>query len=194
MNNFVMEIIKFLITGGFITGAFVYLSKSIIERFFARDLEKFKSELQKEMIKYQIQFGQLHLDKAKIVKEIYYQFHDIKKLCRSFIGKISGSYKGFYEKPEHKEYFEYDQAVVALRDNIEKNSIFFSNEFTDKMLKAVAEWQYAPNTAHNACDKAVDSKGKEFKKEQYFEMIKLLKGDILKPLEEEFKKILGCNL
>lgn len=189
-----MEIIKFLVTSGLITGAYVFLSKSLTDRFFARDLEKFKSELQKEIVKYQIQFGQLHLDKAKVVKEIFYQFHDIKKLCRSFVGKISGSYKGFCEKPENKEYLEYDQAVVALRDNIEKNSIFFSNEFTDKMLKAVAEWQSAPTTAHFAHDVAVDSKGAEFKKEQYFEMVKLLRGDILKPLEEEFKKILGYDL
>lgn len=194
MDNFVMDIIKFLVTGGFITGAFVYLSKSLTDRFFARDLEKFKSELQKEIVKYQIQFGQLHLDKAKVVKEILYQFHDIKKLCRFFIGKISGSYKGFNQKPESKEYLEYDQATVALRDNIEKNSIFFSNEFTDKMLKAVADWQHAPITAHSAHDVTVGSKGAEFKNEQYFEMVKLLRGDILKPLEEEFKKILGYDL
>ncbi len=194
MNNFAMEIIKFLVASGFVTGAYVYLSKSFTDRFFARDLEKFKSELQKETVKYQIQFGQLHLDKAKVVKEIFYQFHDIKKLCRFFVGKISGSYKDFCKKPENKEYLEYDQSVVALRNNIEKNSIFFSNEFTDKMLKAVAEWQSAPTTAHFAHDAAVDSKGAEFKNEQYFEMVKLLRGDILKPLEEEFKNILGYDL
>lgn len=192
--NYITEITKFLITGGFFTGAFVYLSKNLTDRFFARDLEKFKYELQKESIKYQIQFGQLHLEKAKAVKDIFYQFHDIKKLCRSFVGKISGSYKGFCEKPENKEYLEYDQAVVALRDNIEKNSIFFSDEFTEKMLKAVADWQNAPITAHFALDESIDGKGVEFKNEQYFEMVKLLRGDILKPLKEEFKKILGYDL
>ena len=194
MDNFVMDIIKFLVTGGFITGAYVYLSKSLTDRFFARNLEKFKSELQKEIVKYQIQFGQLHLDKAKVVKEIFYQFHDIKKLCRSFVGKISGSYNGFCEKPENKEYLDYDQAVIALRNNIEKNSIYFSDEFTKKMLGATAEWQYAPMTAHSAHDAAVDIAGVEFKTEQYVEMVKLLRGDILEPLKKEFKKILGYNL
>lgn len=192
--NYIIEITKFLITGGFFIGAFVYLSKSLTDRFFARDLEKFRSDLQKESIKYQIQFGQLHLDKAKVVKDIFYQFHDIKKLCRSFVGKISGSYKGFCEKPENKEYLEYDQAVVALRDNIEKNSIFFSDEFTEKMLKAVAEWQNAPTTAHFAFDKPIDEREIKMRNKQYFEMVSLLRGDILKPLEAEFKKILGYDL
>ena len=85
MNNFAMEIIKFLVASGFITGACVYLSKSLTDRFFARDLEKFKSELQKETVKYQIQFGQLHLDKAKVVKEIFINFTILKNFvvfCR----------------------------------------------------------------------------------------------------------------
>ena len=62
------------------------------------------------------------------------------------------------------------------------------------MLKVVAKWQSAPTTAHSAHDVVVDSKGAEFKNEQYFEMVKLLRGDILKPLEEEFKNILGYDL
>lgn len=47
----VVEIIKFFIAGGLISAALVYLSKHFIDRFFARDLEKFKTDLEKEFKK-----------------------------------------------------------------------------------------------------------------------------------------------
>lgn len=193
-----IELSKTLGVIGIITSvvvpAVVWLVKKITEQFLARDLEKFKTDLEKEAIRHKVKFEQLHIERAQVIKEIYYQFHDVKNSLRKFVGKISGSYKNFNEKPEHKEYFDYDQEAIALRKNIEKNAIFFCDDLVEKMLKTTGDLQYAPITAHNAHEEVNDEAGVKFKIEQYSEMVRLLSGQVLKPLEKEFKKILDIEI
>ena len=182
------EIIKFLIAGGFITSTFIYLSKILINRFFARDLEKFKSELEKELTKYKTQFGQLHLEKAQAIKEIFFEFHDIKNLLsekstKAFFLSLSEG------KLDAKELIEYDQKVVILRGKIEKNSLFFTDSLVEEMLNVVASYQCGIENAESARDLGINNRD-----EKRLELDVLLNGKVLEPLRKEFKKILGDDL
>jgi len=177
-----------------ISVAFVYLTRKITEQFLVRDLEKFKYDLEKEAMKHRVKFEKLHMERAQVIKEIYYKFHDIRNKLRELADKIYKYHENTDEKIESKEYLKYDQEVVALRRNIEKNAIFFHEDLIKEMIEVVASLQNAPTSAHFALGKANDEKSVKFKSEQYFETKQALDGTIFKLLKNEFRKILDAEI
>lgn len=141
-----------------------------------------------------LKFKILQTERAQAIKEIYFQFYEIKNSLFSLANKISAYEKNSGVKIENKDYVEYDQKVVALRRNIERNSLFFSDNLVKVMLGKVAELKVGPATAHYAHGAVFDKKDVAFRAGQYFELVRLLDGSVLKPLEIEFKKILGIGI
>lgn len=167
---------------GIISTASVWLVRKIVEQFLAQNLERYK-----------IKFGKLHLDRAKIIKEIYYQFHDVKNSLYNFVAEIAWSYDNLNEKPKNKAYLDYDHKVTSLRKYIEKNDIYFSDNLVKEMLKVAVDLQSGPVTAHGAHETVVDKDGTSFRDEKYSEMVKLLSGKVLEPLKKEFQKIIDID-
>ena len=147
-----------------------------------------------QIFKDKLKFKILQTERAQIIKEIYFQFHEVKNALSTFANKISRYEKDRAEKPTNEEYLEYDQKVVALRKNIQRHAIFFSDTLAKEMLSKVASFQVGPSTAHMGHQAAYDEASIKFRTEQYFEMVRLLDGSVLRPLEIEFKKILGIEL
>src|SRR3989338_9560356 len=147
-----------------------------------------------QMVKDKLKFKILQTERAQIIKEIYFQFHEVKNALSTFANKISRYEKDRAEKLTNEEYLEYDQKVVALRKNIQRHAIFFPDSLVKEMLSKVASFQVGPSTAHMGHQAAYDEASVKFRTEQYFEMVRLLRGSVLRPLEIEFKKILGIEL
>ncbi len=190
----IIEIIKSLINGSVISLITIYLSKYLIDRFFVRDLEKLKSELAKDLIRHKTQFEKLHIERAEIIKDIYFTFQDITNTLFHFYNKIDGAYKGYNEMPFDNLYSDYDQVVVEFRRKIEKNAIFFNNDLVEKMKKITFELQHGPSSAHVASHKVTSEEEIKFKLEEAKKLRNLISGEILKPLADEFRKILGIDL
>ena len=147
-----------------------------------------------QIFKDKLKFKILQTERAQIIKEIYFQFHEVKNALSTFANKISRYEKNRAEKPTNEEYLEYDQKVVALRKNIQRHAIFFPDSLVKEMLSKVASFQVGPSTAHMGHQAAYYEASVKFRTEQYFEMVRLLSGSVLRPLEVEFKKILGIEL
>lgn len=147
-----------------------------------------------QIFKNNLKFKILQTERAQIIKEIYTQFHEIKNELSGLAHKISAYEKNSGGTLENKDYLEYDQKVVVLRRNIQKYSIFFPDNLTKEMLSKVAALQVGPSTAHYAHGSVFDEADVRFKTEQYFELVSLLDGTVLRPLEVEFKKILGIEM
>src|SRR3989344_7843582 len=147
-----------------------------------------------QIYKNKLKFKILQTERAQIIKKIWYQFHEVKNALSTFANKISRYEKDRTEKPTNEEYLEYDQKVVALRKNIQRHAIFFPDSLVKEMLSKVASFQVGPSTAHMGHQAAYDEASVKFRTEQYFEMVRLLNGSVLRPLEVEFKKILGIEL
>ena len=147
-----------------------------------------------QIFKDKLKFKILQTERAQIIKEIYFQFNEVKNALSTFANKISRYEKDRAERPTNEEYLEYDQKVVALRKNIQRHAIFFPDSLVKEMLSKVASFQVGPSTAHMGHQPAYDEASVKFRTEQYFEMVKLLSGSVLRPLEIEFKKILGIEL
>ncbi len=147
-----------------------------------------------QIFKDKLKFKILQTERAQIVKEIYFQFHEIKNTLTTLANKISRYENDNVDAPTSEEYLEYDQKVVALRRNIQRYAIFFSDTLIKEMLSTVASLQIGPSTAHMAHEEVYDKKDVNFRTEKYFELVTLLDGSVLRPLEVEFKKILGIEL
>ena len=58
--------------------------RKLIEQFFSKDLEKFKSKLEKEAIRHKTQFETLHAERAVVIKEVYKQIVQTQRAFESW--------------------------------------------------------------------------------------------------------------
>ena len=147
-----------------------------------------------EIFKNKLRYKILQTERAQAIKEIYFQFHDVKNALSALANKISRYERDRVDKPTNEEYLEYDQKAVALRKNIERNTLFFPDTLTKEMISKAASLQIGPNTAHIAFGDVADERGVEVRISYYFDLVRLLDGTVLRPLEVEFKKILGIEV
>jgi len=147
-----------------------------------------------QIFKDKLKFKILQTERAQIIKEVYFQFHEVKNALLIFANKIRRYEKDREERPTNEEYLEYDQKVVALRKNIQRHAIFFPDSLVKEMLSQATSFQVGPSVAHTGYQTVYDEASVKFKTEQYFELVRLLNGSVLRPLEVEFKKILGIEL
>ncbi len=148
-----------------------------------------------ETFKRTTKYKVLHEERAKAIKDIYSQFCDLKQSLKGLSNKIDGNYKRLNEAPSQKDYFEFDQKAVQLRQNVEKNAIYFPHKLEKDMIHILTEYKVGPSIAHHAHnDNLAGGKMVEFQISQYKELVNLLNGSILEPLRSEFQKVLGMDL
>lgn len=213
-----MEILKEL---GFLTIGSVsivslvgYFSKSIFESYLKtkvdsyksnleKELEVFKNELRRKDFEYQTKFSTLHIERAKITKDLY------RKL-KCFYNNLIGIhiYANMIPPPELNNPMEIESlsilnsSFIALSEFFDENRIMFStkistslNELTSKYWEQNFVYQKLRTYEHM---REID-KSEELSKvveEHYEELYKIHKEkipSILNNLESEFKKILGVE-
>lgn len=65
------QILNNLISTGAITLAIIFVGRKLIEQIFSRDLEKFKSDLEKDAFRFRTRFEKLHAERAETIKNLY---------------------------------------------------------------------------------------------------------------------------
>ncbi len=175
----------FFIGSGFIT----WLLKQITRQSFVKELEKFKSDLLKEDIKFRIRYEKLHSERAEVIKKVY--------------KKISRTYKAFYsylspiqsvgDLPEEVKRKQALDEFNSLSNYYEENRIFFEETTAkeiDNLLESFMETFYQfyySKDKTDGTDRDVQKWNKAWKK---------LTGDTLKIkrlIENEFRNIIGVG-
>ena len=70
------------------SGIIIYLGQKIIDKSFAKDLEKYKSNLEKESFKYKTRYEKLHAERAEVIKELYKKLIKAQRSMRSLIAPL----------------------------------------------------------------------------------------------------------
>lgn len=65
-----MEILEILWITTIISAASVFIIRKLIESFFSKDLENFKSQLAREVIIHKKTFETLHKERATVIKKL----------------------------------------------------------------------------------------------------------------------------
>lgn len=130
------------------SGALVLIVRKLIEQFFSKDLEKFKADLEKEIIKHKTKFETLHTERANVIKEVYKRIVKTQRAFESLIKplQLAG------EPSEEEKTKLLTEEFNALANYYTENRLFFNEELAqevDKLLKKFLDiwhqWGYARN-------------------------------------------------
>lgn len=130
----ILELFKTLGTTSAIVTGTVWLARELFGQVLSKDLEKFKSSLEKEAIKFKIRYEKLHIERAEVIKESY------RRLATAY-GNLHtlmcpGRFVG--EPPLEENAKEAAEATNDLTAYYEGNRIFFEESLAteiDNLLK-----------------------------------------------------------
>jgi hypothetical protein len=69
--SWLLEIGKYIVTPVVVIGAVAWLIKTLTSQYIAKDLEGYRSELERESLRFKIRFENLHAKRAEIIAEFY---------------------------------------------------------------------------------------------------------------------------
>ncbi len=136
----------FLSTISALTAAAIWLGKLIINKTFDLGLEKYKSNLQKEIeihknelakksLEHEIKFSKLHTDRAEIIKVLYIKLVGLERLLLYATT--------FNQGPDFIEDTKRDtdciEAIQNLIEQLEKDKIYFTSDTIEKFEEIIKE-------------------------------------------------------
>jgi hypothetical protein len=171
----------FAIASGFIS----WIIKLYIQKSFDKDLEKFKSTLEKEIIQFRIKYERLHSERAEVIKEVYKRivkaYHDIK------LYKSQLELPGFPSGEERKKILI--KTVVDLIYYYEQNRIFFEEELAGKIDDLIGILGSSLIPILNSKKGYIDDK----KFNEIWGKIDKEAPEIKKIIEKKFREIIGIQ-
>lgn len=195
-ENVLKEIMAFSAGASIFVSALFILAKYLFEHSLAKDLDKFKadisleiekykSQLEKENIKHTIQYSKLHTDRAEIIKELYFKICDVESSMSRFDATINDNNE-FNEKGRIMI-----KAYVEYVDYYKKNKIFFKSEYCSLMKEVEDTFkEYLPI---DLLQKKTLDERKEFWKKEKAKILKQIRF-LKEKLEDDFRSMLGVEL
>ena len=195
------ELIKFLIGTVGIAGLIAYLGRKIIDNYFSRSVERYKTELEKTRFEYQVKFSKLHEERALVIKELFSKLVTVEKSMGSFVAIFEPA--GQPPKEEKGKIAAEDFNLFV--DYFGLNEIYFQDDITELVYKIINEIKEAwykfimypsyKNTEHFLPDpKLAELEEKKIK--NWIEAWKTIRED-LPPLrtrlKKELQKLLGVE-
>jgi len=129
------ELIKFLFGTAFISGLIAYLGRKIIDNYFSRGVEKYKTELEKIKFEHEVKFAKLHEERALVIKELFSKLVTAENSFGSFVaifepvGQLPKEEKGKIAAEDFNNFVEYYRL----------NEIYFSDEISELFYKIINE-------------------------------------------------------
>ena len=127
----VQNIINFFIASGILA----LLVRSIIKLYVDKDIEKFKSELQREVTRFRVQYEKLHLERVEVIKKCYQK-----------IVKVTGQIEYLTHDIEYKDrekskdkYKELSNEFSKLTKYYQVNALYFDKDVQD-IFNALFQW------------------------------------------------------
>ena len=121
--------------------ALAWLARTLIRQMISRDLEAFKSNLEKEATEYRIRYERLHTERVVVIKEVYKKIVRAHESLRSLINPCQG-----VDEPSLGE-----KGETAGRSNREliayyqENRIFFEEQLAKKIDSLLSKLYQAWN-------------------------------------------------
>lgn len=190
------QVIKFFLSASIITGGLVYLSKLVIDKFVESRIEKYKNFLHKDFesfkhslsseaekfrydlnttsVEHQIKYTKLYEERGQVIKRTYSLLLDLENSLSSLTTIGQG--------PEWTDESERDRKAkdsnLALKDNLEQNRIFFSEDLCNKIDSIIKD-------SHEITDEMFLAKKNERRTENHIKRgITLTEKQLIGPLDK----------
>lgn len=186
----ILELFKTLgITSAIVTGT-VWLARELFGQVLSKDLEKFKSSLEKEAIQFKIRYEKLHTERAEVIKELYRRLATAYGDLRTLM--CPGQFAG--EPPLEEKGKTAAKATNNLIAYYEENKIFFEESLAteiDNLLEIFKNSWYKFHTSQELRELREPGSAKRWHdawKEISEEGLK-----VKRLIEDKFRNILGIE-
>lgn len=110
------------------------MAKKIGEQLLSRDIEKFKSDLEKESFRFRTKFEKLHGDRAEVIKNLYTKIVDTEENLSSLMSPFQPA----GTDPQEVKAKKSADSINDLISYFERNKIFL-DEKTEKSISKIVE-------------------------------------------------------
>ena len=187
MEAYWQQLLGLIVAPVVVVGAVTWLLRGIIAQGFARDLQRYKSELEQENFEHRERFSLIHQRRAEVISTLYGRIARTMAVTGDLIGIFQQGGQSLIEKKKK-----------AANINNGMSSYFFENRLflphataqkTEQLVMAIRDVLIEFDTAQMGND--------DYKPDQtglWIQAYKRLRDEvppILKELEDEFKELLG---
>ncbi len=169
-----------------------FVAKSIISRFLDKDLERFRTNLEKSVFEHQTRYHNLHSKRVEVIEKLYQLLVQAERDIILLTHPFQSGEPSLNEKSS--------AALISARESIdffEKNRIYFRPDsckrisgFIRELSDSLIQFQYQVQPLINNSQSYMDGVGEWVKVlDRLTKQLPSIKTDI----ENEFRGILGLN-
>jgi hypothetical protein len=114
-----------------------WVIKQYFEKMLDKDLEKFKTNLEKESIEFRIRYEKMHGDRVEVIKEVYKR---IVRTYRSFSSLVA-PFQSAEEPSQDEKGRDAANKANELTDYYEENKIYFDEKLACDIDSLLAEFK-----------------------------------------------------
>ena len=187
MEEYWQQLVGLIVAPVVVVGAIAWILRGIISQGFARDLQRYKSDLEKKNFEHRERFSLIHQRRAEVIAAIYGKIARTKAVTADLVGIFQQGGQSLIEKKQ--------KAADVYND---MSSYFFENrlflpretaEKTEELVMTIRDVLIEFDTAQMGNEEyKVDLSGHW---QQAYKRLREEVPPILEELENEFKNLLG---
>lgn len=131
-----MNFWEFLTTTGAISTTVVLVARKFIDQLFSEKLEKFKSDLEKEVIRHKTTFETLHTERANVIKEVYKLISKTQRAFESLMKPLQEVGEPLQEEKIKLLVVEFNN----FSNYYQENRLFFNEALVEEIDKLLQEF------------------------------------------------------
>ena len=192
MGTWLQDFLTHLVSVASVVAGVVWLGRALAQRFFDRDLERFRAELSRAAIEHEILLSQLHDRRARAIEDVYCAVLDLEDAVAKFVQPLR-----FQGDPMPEEQVK-DVAPLAekVRQQLRKARIYFSPETAERIATCYQTLVESANTMAVNYTLPSDMRDQGREMTSWIEASKRFREEAPKvraALEEDFRGLLGVS-
>jgi len=128
INN---EVFKELGVVAIVVAGVVWLAKNIFKQIMSKELESFKSNLEKESVQFKIRYEKIQGERLLVIKEFYYKLVEMEVEIHSLVSLFQPVGSQPLEEKKKAAINKFSRCTKYFK----KNKIFFNKELSEKIDK-----------------------------------------------------------
>jgi len=187
MESYWRQLIGLIVMPSVVVGALAWIIRGVISQGFARDIEKYKAELEQQSFEHRERFSTIHQRRAEVIANLYGKIARTKSVTADLVGIFQQGGQSLIEKKQKAAEIYNDMASYFYQ-----NRLFLPKDTAakaEKLIGTIREVLIEFDTAQMG--------NEEYKPDEtglWREAYERLRDEvppILEELEEEFKELLG---
>lgn len=187
MEAYWQQLIGLIVAPVVVVGAIAWLLRGLVSQGFARNLQSYKSELERQDLEHRERFSLIHQRRAEVIATLYGKIARTRSVVADLVGIFQQGGQSLIEKKKKAADIYNDMSAYFF-----ENRIFLPNETAEKaekLVMAIRDVLIEFDTAQMG--------NVEYKPDQtglWIQSFKRLRDEvppILSELEHEFKELLG---